>query len=82
MLHAAEALHRIITTMVVGEEEAFGTHHFTAAETATQTHHRILDAAAVDVVDVFGGKLETELLHLGLVDLLQFGKQPHALMGL
>jgi hypothetical protein len=67
--------------VVVGEEEALGAHHLAAAEAAAQAHHAILHAAAVDVVDVLGGELEAELLHLGLVDLLELGEQPHAFVG-
>ncbi len=82
VLDAAQALHRIVPAVVVGEEEALGAHHLPAAESAAKAHHRVLEPASVDVVDVLGGELEAELLHLGLVDLLELGEQPHALVGI
>ena len=82
VLHAAQALDGVIAAVVVGEEEPFVAHHLAAAETTAQAHHGVLQATAVDGVNVLCGELEPELLHLGLVDLFQLGEQPHAFVGL
>ena len=69
MLYSAQALNCIVTTMVVGEEQALGTYHFAAAETTTQTNNSVLDAAFVSVTSVSetGDRITQELLPNGRV---------------
>ena len=66
MLHRAVFLDVVVTTMMVGEQQALIADNLTSAA-ATKEHNGVFQAAVIDAVDVLSSDFHAHLLHLFFV---------------